>query len=150
MSVHAHRPLRPRHQTGGRDFADLDYRVPVCHAEREGAVLFHQQDRHPCALALAPENVSQTINHRRLKTLRYLVDEHEVRLYEQGARNDQHFLLAAAQGAGLLVKSLADDRKIFGYPLDADLAPTTVWLYETHILLDRQFLKMSLLLWPIG
>src|SRR3954447_12856665 len=83
-------------------------------------VLLNDQHRGLTFLMVPDQHVAHTVYREGLQALRHLVEENEARFGQQGSCNLQHRLLAAAQGAGLLSETVADE----GEHRDDPVAPT--------------------------
>jgi hypothetical protein len=132
------------------DLPELEYRVAVGDRQRKGQILLDEKDCDPCARALGAEHTGESLHHGGLQPFGNLVDQDETGRRHQGARDDQHLLLAAAQRPGLLPPALADDWEILADPIDLRRDPAVVAHAEPQILLDGKVLEQGLLLRRVG
>ena len=74
--------------------------------EGESHVLLGEQDREALALE-PPDLLLEVLHHQGRQALRRLVQEQQLRIAHQGARDGEHLLLAAREEAALAVHQLA-------------------------------------------
>jgi hypothetical protein len=88
--------------------------------ELEGkcCILLDQQDAHPLLLVDESQDAEDLDHDQRRQAERRLVKQHQARLQHQGTGDRQHLLLAAGQGAGLLLHALLEPRKVAEDPLE--------------------------------
>ena len=79
--------------------------------EGQGDVLLHEQDGHPI-LVKPVDDVADLAHHPGHEALRRLVEEDDPRVQHHGARDGQHLLLAARQGAPGLAAALGQHGEV--------------------------------------
>src|SRR5581483_5242146 len=85
---------------------------PVGDVEGRRSRLLDEEERHALFLLQADDELQQRLDDQRRQTQRELVDEHDLRLGEQGPPDDQHLLLAAGQLARGLPPTLFQSREV--------------------------------------
>src|SRR6478736_2102459 len=104
-----------RSRVGGlaafNDLASLQHRKPVGDRAREGHVLLDEQEGRPAGLPLMADHPGQPLDDGGLQAFGDLVDQDQPRLCGEGARNQQHLLLAARKRARALPQALRQEGK---------------------------------------
>src|SRR5688572_9467380 len=93
------------------DLAALHHEVLVRERAREVVVLLDQQDRHLAGLCERADRALDVLDDRGLDALGRLVENEELRLHRERARNRELLLLAAREVAAAPVQHLPEHRK---------------------------------------
>src|SRR5262245_53195030 len=115
------------------DVALLEHVDAVGEVEREIHVLLGEQDREPVGLEPA-DLLLQMIDHERGQPFRRLVEQQELGIAHQGARDRQHLLLTAGEEAARPVAQLAQGREQVEHALGREAAGARAPLGDVEVL----------------